>query len=351
MNKLVFYFFLLSSFIQCKEPYEFSTNPQDGLLIIDGGISDLAGPYYMSLSTTSNAKRRPEPLAGATIYINDDYNNLEYFTESAPGKYLLAGNTIKAITGRKYTLNIKLQDGRTYTSTKEVLPELDPSSDSLYTIIQQEKRLNGSEKVEVTSWRVNSLVDFRLPKENKKGYYRWDLTEVFSVFPTCFPGAISCPPICYVTQSGNYNLILIDPKNYSGEKISKLLLQDREIDFSFDTRHYFVITQNVITEEAYNYWLRVQDLITKKGSIFDTPPYTIKGNISNTSDPNEPVFGYFEVSKQKITRTFIDRGLIPIPVQTCQFYSPDFQYGSLESYCFNCLQLDGSSTTEPDWFW
>jgi hypothetical protein len=100
---------------------------------------------------------------------------------------------------------------------------------------------------------------------------------------------------------------------------------------------------------AYNYWKAIKQLTTNVGSVFQAPPYTIRGNIGNVNNPRELVVGYFEVSGQDLIRKNIDRGNIPTSIQSCDLFSVDYNINF--SYCHNCLIIAGSTITEPNWFW
>ena len=197
---------------------------------------------------------------------------------------------------------------------------------------------------------MNTYLNTELP-QNTTAFYRWEVAEVWNIFPTCFPGAVSCPKICYVFDAySNYKLHVIRSKDYTQPSIKNLLLIKRGVDFSFNGRHFFNVTQYSMNENAYDYWHKVDQLISKSGSIFDTPPSVVVGNVKNMTNPNESVFGYFEASGSKLTRNFIDRGSVPTFVQTCYFYSPDYDFTRTTRYCFDCTGYPGATLSEPDWF-
>ncbi len=123
------------------------------------------------------------------------------------------------------------------------------------------------------------------------------------------------------------------------------------IDFSFNGRHYFNTTQYSMTEEAYEYWRKVAQLITKRGSIFDTPPSVIRGNITSVTNPAELALGFFEASGSKLTRAFIDKGKIPTYVESCYFYDPNYNPKLFNRFCFYCEDHAGATIVEPTWFW
>ena len=260
------------------------------------------------------------------------------------------GNTVKGRPGGTYTLQIKLPDGRTYQSTPEKMPVVSKPADSpFYRVVTDTRITNG---IEINSFMVNIYLNTSLAENNKTGLYRWAVSEVWNIFPTCLPGAISCPPICYIYEPySRFNLKVVKAADYSEFAIRELLLLSRGIDFSFNGRHYFNVTQYSMNQQAYEYWNKVEQLITKRGSIFDAPPAIIPGNISNVSNPDELVLGYFEASATQLTRTFVDRGAIHTYVETCFYYDPYFSFTNISQFCFDCTRHVGSTIVQPGWYW
>jgi hypothetical protein len=334
----------------CKEPYPIKTTAQDGLLVVDGAITDSPGPYFMTLALTNLPGLKPLPLANAMISITDELGNSEAYFEVAKGKYQLNGTTVYGRPGGSYTVNITLKNGRQYRSTTEVLPSVPKAIDATSIEVVNDKFINNIGQ-EVNRWQVHTYLDTTLPS-NKNGRFRWSVSEVWNLFPTCYPGSISCPQICYIFQPvSTYNLVVINVKDYASTQLNNLSLMSRGVDLTFNGRHYFNVTQYSMNEGAYDYWSRVSDLLNKRGSVFDTPPSVIVGNITCLTNAEEIAYGYFEASGTQVTRNFIDRGVIPTYVESCFFYAPDFNPFYVNNYCFNCSILPGSTFAEPDWFW
>ncbi len=350
LKSLFFFLFLALASNHCKEPYQLDTSGQNGLLVVDGSIGDLKGPYVLTLGFTNNRNLPtllPTPVLGATVSLTDDQGTSEYYIEVGNGTYQLNGTILQGNPGRSYNLYITLADGKNYYSNTELMPSVSKPIDSAHFNVSTIKVITNA--VPIENWYVNVLLNTTF-QENNIGYFRWSVAEVYFVATTCPPGAISCPQNCYVYSPYSfYNLNVIDRADYSGNSIQNIQLINRGVDYSFDTRHYFNITQFGMNSSAFNYWKAVQQLTTNVGTIFQSPPYTIRGNMHCVQNPNEIVLGYFEASTQKLTRKYIDRGSIPTFIQSCTYSSPDYLSGF--DYCTACLILSGSTYTQPDWFW
>ena len=344
----VLYFLLLLLSNNCKDRYQFSIIRTKNRLVVNGGISDMEGPSYLKLGTTSQIEKDSDPLPGAHVEIIDENGTREAYVDMGDGKYRLDGNVVKGFRNGTYILEIKLPDGQRYRSSPEKMPS-PRGTDSAYFKVTKDKVIT-SEGYLVDNTNIAVLLNTRLPKTEAPAYFRWGIDEVYCIIPTCRPGSIVCPPFCYIYQAvSKFNLRTI-PSSASHELVFKgILLQTRAVDFTFLVRHYFNITQYSMNPNAYDYWKKVELLTERNGSIFDTPPTNIPGNIYNVMDQSEQVFGYFEASAGVRTRVFVDRGYIPIDITSC-----DWSYlipgGNLYSYCLNCNAIKGSTNIPPVWF-
>ena len=108
------------------------------------------------------------------------------------------------------------------------------------------------------------------------------------------------------------------------------------MDYSFHEKHYFTTYQSSITSDAHEYWREVDILANQTGSIFDTPPAEIKGNIFNVKDTEEKVFGYFQAANQTQDRFYLLPYDFPFPLtmESCTYYWYKDEY---PTRCLDCL--------------
>ena len=332
----------------CKDPYNFNLSGSRNNLVVNGVISDKSGPQYIKLGTTSGPKQSPDPLVGAIVTISDENNIQENLKDIGKGQYQLDQAKIKGRKTGTYILDIKLPDGRHYQSTAEAMSSPQASDNAYFKVVTE--TLVSSEGVSITNDNVLVYLNTNLPLESEPAYLRWAIEEVYCIIPSCSPRALACPPYCYIYQEvSKYNLELIKTTDFQTRELNDILLQTRAVDYTFMVRHYFNISQYSMNSNAYDYWKKVQLLTARSGSIFDTPPAVVPGNIHNLNDPSEAVFGYFEASAEKLTRVYVDKGFIKTDVTACtwDFRIPD---GNLYSYCINCNSVKGSTNARPDWF-
>ncbi|MEJ0030380.1 MAG: DUF4249 family protein [Bacteroidota bacterium] len=133
--------------------------------------------------------------------------------------------------------------------------------------------------------------------------------------------------------------------------MSHSLVAVRAIDKSFLGKHFFSLYVSTTTPESYVYWKNVDQLINRSGSIFDTPPAPISGNVSSVANPDEAVFGYFEATNTTLSRVYTVRSDIPYPVEdSCLDPRYGIYWGHYPPECYDCLRLDNSTNVPPAWF-
>lgn len=349
IRRLLLALLLVITFDQCKDPFELIGQVGRRNLIVDAIISDSPDPQYVKLSTTIEARRPPEPLTGALITLSDDSGNSENLVDLNDGRYLFRRSTLSPHAGAYYTLDIQLANGKHYqSSTSEYMGQSLATDEVSFEIVKDQ--IVSSEGIPVDNTNVKIYLNTTLPKESSTAYLRWAIDEVYTIKPTCSPFAIECPPWCFIYQDvSTANITLVKTTDFRQPVLERVLLQTRNVDFTFMVRHYFNVTQYSMSELAYQYWKKVQLLTQRTGSLFDPPPALVTGNMVNVDDPKEPVYGFFEISAAQLTRLPIDRGYIPVDITNCN-WNPYYYSGNPYSYCTNPFAIKGSTIERPDWF-
>ena len=77
---------VLVSLISCVEEFQPQLNESDELLVVDGKITNLEGPYTIKLSRSSGLDIHAiEPVAGASVVIIEENGPTVSLTEIEPG--------------------------------------------------------------------------------------------------------------------------------------------------------------------------------------------------------------------------------------------------------------------------
>ena len=320
----------------CVEPISFETDPMGNQLIVDGRITNSAGAYELTLKRTDQEKAFPVPVTGAQVTLRNEQGQQEAFQEQAGGVYHTTG-AIQGQPGETYEVEIILIDGTTYRSRPETMPTAIGKDSAYYEVAKQEKVSDSGVLFEDRV--VEAYVNTQLPENAPSLYLKWDLETVYSV-TTIIESPLGDQIFrCYFYNYPDAQEIrLFDRRELpGGNTLSRQLVGSREIDFSFLERHYFNVIQSSLTPGAYEYWRQVSELSNRTGSVFDTPPGLVKGNICNVEDTEEQVLGYFEATLVDTTRFFLNRRNIPFNIgSTCQ--------------CDQCYELLGFTYDRPSYF-
>lgn len=352
---------VLLAFNSCVEQISFGLDKSEReRLIVSGILTDLDEPQVVYLSVTTSTDR--EPLLGEdSIYTLDDmprpyseaWVNLVDVTsgktwnyqQPKPGQYELYGFVHESPEAR-YSLEI-IKSGAVYRSEPQAMPEV-IGSDELSFSFERTRLDDNPDAAQVV---IRSEVT--LPDQVGDYYLRWAVDEAYYWDLTFFPNPFNTPPPpCVVfgfPDPERIPLINGDLLNSPGSK-STQIVATRLVDQSFLSRHYFNVRQLSISKDAHEYWRRVREIVNNTGSVFDTPPAPIQGNLHNTNDPDEVVLGYFEVSKAKMTRIYTTLADVPYYLEKVCEYEPGKARALYEPTCLSCNAFPNSIMEFPSWW-
>ncbi len=331
----------------CISPIDIKVENTGGQLVVSGQVTPIGERNEVQIGRTAEG-RLPVPITGAIVQLIDDFNNSLYYYESKEGVYV----GTQGIPGVTYHIQILLPNGETYESTPETMPAVASSVDVTHEFT--EEAYTDLDGINQTRKFVKLYASTSLPPNWKERYINWTVEEVFILSPTDFPDPFGyTPPACFITQKADANRIaLFDGTNSGITEIKNNLVCSRIIDRTFLEKHYFNTYQSIITREAYDYWQKVNILANQTGSIFDTPPAKIIGNIVNVNNPEEKVWGYFQATNETLHRFNLLPSDFPYPIF---FPFGDCMYSDSRTleyapYCLDCLSVRNSNLIRPEWF-
>jgi hypothetical protein len=333
----------------CVTPVEIPVERAGGRLVLSGQVSNIPEENIIQLGRTADMERLPYPLSGAAIVLKDDLGQSAYYEEDPliPGTYILPGAT--GVPGRLYHLEI-LTEGQTYTTRPEKMPM---SAGQLATPFEvRREEYTDLEGIVLTGNFIKIYAQSSLPNESPETYYKWSIEEVFLLSPTDFPDPFGyVPPPCFVAQNADPQRIpLFDVSSVSNPSLEQFLIGSRIIDWTFLEKHYFTTYQSALTKEAFEYWGKVNILSNQVGSIFDTPPAKIEGNVFNPNNPSDQAYGYFQAVYQTYDRFYVHAADLPfrLVVTDCSYDARP--YDKYPARCLDCPSVRNSSYKRPDWF-
>ncbi len=327
--------------------------PQKSRLVISGSVSNDTTAYAVRVFRTTTFNVPNIYILDAEVKIKDDLGTEVLLTHDSFGIYYTPIEYY-GIPGRSYWVEVLLSDGNLYKSIPEEM------------IDTQGSLVDMNYKANQTS--IELYVDYDEPME-ERNFYRWRYGGVYEVIApwaqslaeveleddtifACFPQWDHTPfkeiSVCYTRDFDNELLQVSDDILTNGQFIDDFLIAEIPVTRQFDRGYYLFAKQYHISERTYRYWKAILNQLGNSGSIFESANYNIRGNMINTSDPNEDVQGYFEVSSvtsmgkfvQNYMGTFILEDQCFPQGPTCPAYK-----------CFDCRLIAPSASNIKPHYW
>ena len=339
-------FILVLSLGSCITEYQPDTKSIPRSLVVEGSITDQAGPYTIKLSQTTEYTNASLNLyeTGATVSIADSTGPQETLMETSAGSYQTKAAGIRGIAGHKYRLSILTKAGKRYQSDAELLTAAPPITKLYYEYRADPTALtNGN----IQGWDV--YLDTKDP-ETPGDFYRWSWTH-YEQIQICqqvqqrdntYIGYACCSLCWDINQPYGSNNLKSDA-NINGNTLSRQLIA--RVPYTSKGLYYLEVQQQRLSAGGYAFWQSVKVLTQNNGGLFDAAPTTVRGNMHCLSDPVTAVFGYFGATGLSEGYLYVDRSngvgqpdlgpTIPIPQP---------------SNCAVCVNSAYRTTTQPRWW-
>jgi hypothetical protein len=378
LNNRFILFLLLVCCNGCIEPFQPVIRESSGLLVIEGRLTDTPVAQSVTISR-SVAYSHPEfkPVSGCVVRVEDETGEGITYSEQAEGVYQATPLPGFAEAGKAFKLVVFTPEGEIYESEYDSLLACSTLEDVYYR-----EEVLGTSDPRVNHHGVRFYVDVSGSNTTSR-YYLWNFEETWEYHSTyriqyILDGEqfVDHSPelhgynICYLTNRiGEFQA-------GSSTMMEKNELREQPLYFVSNQtprlRHTYslLVLQYSLSLNAYDYWERMGKQAGGTGGLFETQPSGTRGNIYNTSDPEEKVLGFFFASQVKQQRvTISERFQFPIvefncPTDTAEsladfgvdypylMYSlsifglgPPFAYSYRE--CHDC-RYRGGVTTRPD---
>lgn len=244
--------------------------------------------------------------------------------------------------GMDFQIEVHLADGRRYESRPDKLGPSNKQGDLNFEIVNREikDRVTGLFKYD-QRLQFNLHTSFRDPlNPGRKQHYKYEynLTYKFSE---------NEEKVCYIRGELELNKINhLSGRDFAGDTVNYPLYESA-LNYRFYEGAYFTVYQQTLSDAAYAYWQKADQLISRDGSMFEEPPGRIKGNFYRPDHPEE-VFGYFYATTQDTLRVYVPSEIISSPYRTyCEFTN---SRGISFFLCANCLDGTNSSLEKPAWW-
>ena len=143
MKSIIQFIALVVLFSSCEKVIELDLSNNVDSLVIEGNITNQAGPYFVKLTKSVNfneASNYPS-VSNAVVIVSDNAGQKDTLSHTSNGIYQT--RNLKGIEGRTYTLNVTAE-GKTYTAQSTM-----PSKVNLDTLRLLSFEFGGSTQINV----------------------------------------------------------------------------------------------------------------------------------------------------------------------------------------------------------
>lgn len=293
------------------------------ILVVDATLSNIATEQSISIMESVNEKGTAfnEPIQNAKVELIINNTKRILFTEKTAGRYVLP-TSFKLAIGEQYQLVFTTSNGKKYESGIEKLisvPEI--------VKVHDEFEVNGFQKNEKNLPANYIYIDTKDPENEVNNYlWTWQQWEKQDICITCEGGRYNanigicqkqpeyqgqffdyyCEGDCWdIFKSSELNVLNDALSN--GKLISNRLVA--KIPYYTTNGTLIEISQQSISLEAYKYFKLLAEQTQNTGTLVDTPPAAIIGNIKNIDNDREPVAGFFMVTSITKSRYWLDRNV------------------------------------------
>ncbi len=260
-SKALFFLSLLSVmfFSSCEDVVKLDLETGETKLVVDAEIIWQKGTtgnvQVIKISKTAPYYNNTTPkVSGAQVKVENSNGDVFTFNETEPGSYVC--NNFVPVLNMDYTLSVTAE-GQSFKATEKL------TSVTPIDRVEQEIHKDGAGKESI------EVVFYYKDPVDQVNYYLTDYKVDFLLYP---------------------EYLLTNDEFYNGNEINDRFTN---ADDKIQPGKTINITHRGISKNFYNYMNLILEIYG--GSPFSIPPGNIRGNIVNTTDPNNFAFGYFRL--------------------------------------------------------
>jgi hypothetical protein len=315
---IILTFMGLGLIYSCVDPFDPPSENYQSLLVVEAFISDDDTAQLVRLSNSSPidiSDFRPE--SGATVVVEEVGGRRYQFIEDGSGDYWSDVSVFRPVVGNSYILRIQLRDGTSFRSKPVVMKKTTPIKDIYFRQTEFISQLKDSRE---DGFEI--LIDTDdLGDEPSYFRYEWDETcQLSAPYTSTLDYDFEAEQIVQREDNitvcwRNRSSIAINVKSTEGLTVNEIkehpILFVPFSDPAFRERYSIEVRQYAIDRDGYQFWTELKESNELTGSLFDTQPYPLVGNLENETNPEEPVLGYFDVASVESARVYINNRDVP----------------------------------------
>lgn len=287
-------------------------------LVIEANITDELKEQVIAMSRSYRFEDEgANPVTNASVSITADEDRIYSFTESnsSPGLYV-SDEVFRAEPGVDYRLFVTTSQGDSYTTQPVQLPQASKID-----------RVYGSREVNSIGTELLVIKVDSYDPTRSSNYYRYEYEETYKIIAPnwvnrefvilqdefgndlAFPGfeSRSLDELeCYNTDISN-TIIQTSTTDLSEDRVSGFPVRNITTDNAILSHRYSILVRQYVQSlEAFSYYDLLNQLSASGNALTQIQPGFIASNIFSTTDRNEKVLGFFDVSSVTEERIFFD---------------------------------------------
>ena len=305
MKNLILILFSFLMICACREPFSPEVLPQSKNLLVVEGFINIGGQTTIKLSRTGELQdiRTTIPEVNAKVIIEGNNGTVLNSETGANGQCVL--NTTSLSLSEKYRLKILINNNVYQTDYLE--SKQSPPIDSV------------NYKIENNGFQIYANTH---DDTGRSRYYYWDYIETWEIRATFkslyeYIGGQVVPrdpsinlERCWADASST-RIVLGSSEKLTEDRITDVPVINIKGNSEKVAHTYSILLrQYVYTKEGYQYYENIRKNTEQIGSIFDSQPSEIKGNIINLNNPNEIIVGWISagtISEDRLFLTYKDK--------------------------------------------
>ena len=328
LKKICFVVLLIITLIGCTEVYIPEVNSDTQALIVEGLVTDGAGPFTIKLSMAKplsfDSVGAAKSVLDAKLVITDNENHVFTLDEAGSGNYSTPTN-FKPQIGNSYKLHIETKDGSIYESKSEKL--LPPQTyDSIRGFYTKNNYLNSNKELENATGADICVDLFKSVSTSESVPSCRFVSNVtvqyqYTITGTDLYGNPTTDWFWFLFGWNTFNLN--ETENITEEKVASAnpIMHNHSIGFMPLTAanygftipyeasiiYYLRVNQYTMNSDSYRFYKDANTQLSANGKIFDPIAAQLYGNMKCINNSSKVVLGLFEVSSVK-QHAFIVRG-------------------------------------------
>ena len=287
-------------------------------LVIEANITDESKEQVIAMSRSyrfEDEGANPETNASVSISANEGKVYSFSESESSPGLYI-SDEVFKAEPGVDYRLFVTTSGGESYTTLPVQLPQASKID-----------RVYGSREVNSIGTELLAIKVDSYDPTRSSNYYRYEYEETYKIIA---PNWVNREFVILQDEYGNdlafpgFESRSIDEKECYNTDISNSIIQTSTTELNEDRvsgfavrniasdnpvlshRYSILVRQYVQSLEAFSYYDLLNQLSASGNALTQIQPGFIASNIFSTTDRDEKVLGFFDVSSVAEERIFFN---------------------------------------------